>query len=237
MTTPGPLAAGQRSTASFTLNMAVPGFFLDYSEVNFISHDDQLADVLTASYPMLFFGTVTQSAVSGLFKSSGAGAFSGAGNAYSLDLGPIRRDSGVVSTVLGVRNLIPLSLFSESLGGGFTRSSGSGFDFVGTSFSSLSGGQSDIGNWLRFDTTGLKSGRYNETFTFNGYSTFTGRGVSLGAVGVDPFSLNVTALVTAAVPEPAAWALIMIGLGGVGVRMRSCRRAVPPAADVDALAA
>ena len=221
--TPEPLVAGARSKAYFTANTAVAGTFSETGYIDFVSHDDQLADVALASQRVIFRRIVTQIAVAGLFKSAGAGVFSGASNAYSLDFGSLPRNSGTIFSALGVRNLIALSSFSEAMGGEFTKLGSGGFSLLSNSFSGLRGGQSDTNNWLSFDTTGLRSGRYTETFIFRGYSAALDI-PSFGNAQLAPITLNVTALVTSGVPEPKAWALMIIGFGGLGARMRGCRR-------------
>src|SRR5215831_9858780 len=54
--------------------------------------------------------------------------------------------------------------------------------------------------------------------------TLAGSSVAGGSVTIDSFTLNVS-LVPSAVPEPAAWALMLAGVGLVGATRRTMRRA------------
>ena len=109
-----------------------------------------------------------------------------------------------------------------SSGGSFAQTAGTGYTFNGNMFTGLQGGASNIGNLLTFDTTGLGDGTYGMTFTFNGYSAYTG----LNDLNLSPITVTVTAQVNGgggtpgAVPEPATWAMMILGFGMIGGTMR-----------------
>ncbi|MEO7158888.1 MAG: choice-of-anchor D domain-containing protein [Vicinamibacterales bacterium] len=217
--TPGPLAAGQSAAATFSLSTATSGVVSGSGSLDFSSHDAQLIDAALSSQSVNFSGTVTQLAVASLFKSSGAGTFAGAGNAYTLNLGSYTTNSGIINDDFGVTNAIPNSVFAELLGGSFTQGAGVGYNFLGNSFTGLAGGQSNIGNLLSFDTTGLSAGTYTKLLTFTGFSQFAG----LGNFNLAPISLSISATITGgtgAVPEPASWMMMILGCGFVGGALR-----------------
>ena len=71
--------------------------------------------------------------------------------------------------------------------------------------------------WLNFSTSFVaqSTGAQNIAFQFNG------GGVTAADFGIDRVYL------TAAVPEPGTWALMLLGFGAVGASMRRARRAKP----------
>lgn len=110
--------------------------------------------------------------------------------------------------------------FYSGLGGPSTIGSG-GFTFAtsstGTAFYILGNGG------LLGVPTGYVSGAPLDATTTFGGQTFASLGVTPGTynytVPNDTITLNVGALV-AAVPEPATWAMMLLGMAGVGFAMR-----------------
>lgn len=223
--TPDPLGAGQSGSATFALDTATAGIVSGSTALSFTSHNNELADVSLGAQTISFSGTVTEQAVAAVFKNSGAGTFGGGGNSYSYDLGDLVANSGSFATDFGVANLVPLSAYSETLGGSFAEGVGAGYSFVGNSFAGLQGGSSNVGNVLTFDTTGLSDGVYTKTLTFNGYSAYDG----LSNLNLSPISINIVARVTGgapgAVPEPGTWAMMILGFGLIGAASRRTKRA------------
>jgi PEP-CTERM motif len=219
-TAPGGLTAGQSGTVNFSLNTATAGVISGSGSLDFKSTNSEMADLALASQSVAFSGTVTDLASGAIFKNGGLGIFAGSANAFTLDLGSLATNSGVVTTDLGVTNLVVPSAFAELLGGSFTQGGGTGFSFAGNSFTGLAGGLSNLGNLLSFDTTGLANGTYTKQVTFNGFSAFTG----LNNFSLTPINVNITATVTGniggAVPEPATWLMMLFGFGLVGSSIR-----------------
>ena len=226
-TAPAPLAAGTSTNVAFTLNTATAGIVGGSGTLGFASHDSELADLALASQNVAFSGTITQLAQAALFKSSGVGTFKGTGTSYTLNLGSLASGSGSYTTDLGVTNTNAGLAFSELLGGAFSLSAMTGFGFTGGSFSGLAGGMSLAGDVLNFDTAGLAAGTYSQSITLNGFSQFAG----LGNYLLGPITVNISALVTGGgggggtgtVPEPAAWAMMLVGFGAIGSGMRRRR--------------
>ena len=231
-TAPGALAAGASGSASFSLNTATAGAVNAGGTLNFVSRNPEMADAALASQNVTFTGTVTELAIASLFKSSGSGTFGGAGTSYTLDFGSLASNSGTVSTDFGILNGNSGQSFSELLGGSFTQGAGTGYSFMGNSFTGLAGGSQNIGNLLSFDTTGLSNGTYTKLVTFNGFSQYP----TLSNFALSPITVSITATVTGAnpnpnpgaVPEPATWMMMILGFGLLGGTMRRKRTGGEP---------
>ncbi|MBS0479357.1 MAG: choice-of-anchor D domain-containing protein [Proteobacteria bacterium] len=220
---PGPLAAGQSGNVNFSLDTSQAGTVSGSTQLNFISHNPEMSDLALGSQAVNFTGTVTDLSVASIFKNAGAGTFAGGGTSYTYDLGTLAANSGSFTTDFGVANLVALSSFSESLGGSFSDVAAQGYTFNGNIFSGLQGGASNTGNFLTFDTTGLSNGTYGKTFTFNGYSAYPG----LNNLNLAPITVTITAQINGGgggnpggVPEPATWAMMILGFGMIGGAMR-----------------
>ncbi|MCG2840389.1 choice-of-anchor D domain-containing protein [Sandaracinobacter sp. RS1-74] len=220
LSVPGLLAAGQSGVLRFGLDTGTAGLVNSTATLGFTSVNPVLADLALESQTISFFGTVTDVAVAELAKAGGAGSFAGSGSLYTLDFGSIRAGSGPVATEIAVWNAIFATAFSETLGGGFVLDGGPGFAFAGDAFSDLAGGDIDLGNWLSFDSSGLRAGSYESVLTFNGFSRFSG----LADQALGPITLNIRATVMS-VPEPASWAMLIAGFGLVGGALRRQRMA------------
>lgn len=115
------------------------------------------------------------------------------------------------------------SIFLKQVGGGiFTLSS---FD-IAASFNNSPGVTFQALGFLNNVQVGMVSGALGQFTTFAGfgssvdYVTFNGLGGS-GGFQLDNIVLNDT---VAAVPEPATWALMLLGFGFVGGALRSAKR-------------
>lgn len=125
-------------------------------------------------------------------------------------------------------NDVDTKIFLEAVGGGpFSLAS---FD-IATSGPSNNGGLSFIATgYLNNLVVGTTTGALTNQFvTFSGFANvdrivFDGAGVVGGQGGgfeLDNFVLNST--ITAAVPEPSTWAMMLIGFGAIGASMRRRR--------------
>jgi hypothetical protein len=227
--TPGALVQGQSAPVIFALSTATAGQISGSGALGFTSHDPQLADLTLASQSVNFTGTVTQLAQSLVTLNSGVGALSGGGSTYTLNLGSFASGGGAESSTLGVTNDIPDSTFAELLNGAFGSSGAAHFSFAGQSFTGLTGGSNSGGDILSFDTS-VGAGTYTDVLTFNGYSSYDG----LSNYDLGPVTVDVTVQVTggvSAVPEPAAWAMMLVGFGLIGGTIR--RRRTAPASRRD----
>ncbi len=215
---PAALAGGASGTANFSLSTATAGQVGGSTSLGFASSNPEIADLALSPQTIAFAGTVTEVAIAQLFKASGTGGFTGGGNAYTLNFGNYAIGTGQVIADLGVLNAIAASSFSETLGGGFVLTPGTGYSFSGASFAGLIGSASDIGNILTFNYTGLSAGFYTTKLTFNGISSFSG----LGDLALAPIELTINARI-ASVPEPAIWAQFILGFGAIGGLIRRRR--------------
>ena len=220
-TTPGALAQGAQGSVGFALSTATAGQLNAQGTLDFASHDTQLSDLTLAPQQVTFTGTVTQLAQPLLTKDAGVGTFSGGGTMYSLNLGSAISGSGTETSTLGATNDIPASTYAEFLNGDFTAAAAKGFSFNGQSFTGLGGGDSVTGDLLSFDTDGLAAGKYTDTLTFDSYSSYPG----LSNETLDPITVDVTVQVSSgtvsAAPEPATWAMMLLGVGLVGGTLRA----------------
>ncbi|MGI4880222.1 MAG: choice-of-anchor D domain-containing protein [Janthinobacterium lividum] len=221
---PAPLAAGASTNIAFALDTSTAGIVGGSGTLGFVSHDSELADLALGSQSVAFSGTVTQLAQAALFKNAGLGAFAGTGATYTLNLGSLASGSGSYTTDLGVANTNGGLAYSELLGGAFNFTGSNGFGFTGASFAGLQGGMSLTGDILNFNTTGLAAGTYSHSITLNAYSQYA----DLSNYLLGPITVNISAMVTGAggtgaVPEPAAWAMMIVGFGAIGGSMRRRR--------------
>ena len=117
-------------------------------------------------------------------------------------------------------NNIPNTVYAELLKGVFSAPAATHFTFSGVSFSGLMGGDNSGGDLLTFDTTGDAAGTYTDILTFDGASTYAG----LSDYALGPITVNVSVEVTGGaggVPEPASWAMMLVGFSLIGGLMRS----------------
>jgi hypothetical protein len=223
---PTGLESAQSGDIGFLLDTATPGVVGGSATLDFTS--TSAAESLDlASQQVSFTGTVTQLANAVLLQDSGAGSFSGSGTAFTLDLGSVQAGTGSLVADLGVLNDVLSTTYGETLGGSFVISKGKGYSLLAAPFSGLVGGATDIGNLLSFDPSGLHNGTYDVIITLDGISSYAG----LSNQDLAPITLTVTAnIFGAGVPEPSTWAMMLIGLGGLGGMIRSQRRCASSAA-------
>lgn len=117
--------------------------------------------------------------------------------------------SGAFNDVLSF--VLPTGLVSSTISSIFTTNTSNNIDFTNVSL-----------NMLPFTT--VSSGQVEfRTLTgapiFNGNQTLTISGMS-GGNGSYSGTLSFTPAVAAAVPEPAAWLMMILGMGAVGYAMR-----------------
>lgn len=98
------------------------------------------------------------------------------------------------------------------------------FDFLVPTNATVTGGGF---GFLTFDTVNsLNDGIYSVLDITNGGAT-TGTLSTAGAI-----TQFTTAQVAGAVPEPATWAMMLVGFGGIGMAMRRSRRAKGPLSQI-----
>ena len=191
-TPPGPLASQQTGSVGLTLSTTAAGVVGGSGSLSFASHDFELTDLSLGSQDVTFEGTVTELAKATLSKLSGTGTFSGGGTSYTLDLGSFSSGS-TGSADIGVMNNNSGMIYSETLGGSFLQSNGSGFTFTGSDLSGLVGGAPAVlGDIVDFSTAGLSNGLYSETIMFDGLSQYPG----LTDASLTPISVTIDATVT-----------------------------------------
>jgi len=169
---------------------------------------------------LLTITAVNNDAVAGFGKTSGDGSLTNIGTDYVLDFGTVKKGSRELSSVLSVGNL-GNGPESDLLFGGFSIASGSG-DFGLSGFDLpnppplfvLAGGSQYGPLGVTFDPP--STGSFSETIDLNG--TGMGFGVPYPPYPVDA-TLTIEGVVTGssgAVPEPSTWAMMLIGLAGIG---------------------
>lgn len=140
---------------------------------------------------------------------------------FSSDTANPHTLSQLVNLVAGVRYDIGFDYYAPANGISNPFDATLGFLVNGASVGSVLTAGSPSGTpaqtWLNFSSSfvATSTGAQNVAFRFNG------GGVTAADFGVD------RVYVTAAVPEPGTWALMLIGFGAVGASMRRTRRVKP----------
>ncbi len=162
----GPIASGS-STGSYTVNFsATHAGALSGQSIAVVSN---FANVGTQTIAVT--GAAYHYADPVWSETSGAGTFSGSGDAYTLDLGTLK--NGVMTTAdLEILNQLyaddPSGLFTDLLDGSFTTQvvSGKAFDLTGFGdFSGIAAGDA-VDQTVAYDLSGGPAGTYEEIITF-----------------------------------------------------------------------
>lgn len=106
---------------------------------------------------------------------------------------------------------------------GYSVVSGTGFTLTTNSFSNLAGGGSSAGWSVNFDP--VVAGPFSQTFRLTFADAAAGAGASTSKISSQYLDINVTGTV-APIPEPHEWAMMLAGLGMVGVIARRRRQAL-----------
>jgi PEP-CTERM motif len=158
------------------------------------------------------YGTYIVSLVNGVFAANGV-TTGEAGMIQSIVAvpGPVSLAAPYLTFDTGGSNL---ELFATNIPAG----NYGAFDLTDTPDGAV--GSFDLEGYVYDTTTAKKLG----DFTMVASATFTGQTVAqvLASVPLDtPFSATFSFM---AVPEPASWALMLLGIGGVGLGLRGARR-------------
>ena len=193
------------------LDTSKVGLFNSTATLAFASHNEDMSDLALDSKQIALRGQVNNYAVLGLSKADGAGTFTSGGKyftQYTLNFGTVKEGAASISTELMASNLAPgladlLSLEFEpsSIDPNFSLS---GF----SSIAGLAAGESQHG--LQISFSGLQAGH------FYGAVTLYARGRNASGYNgwMPTASLRLEGEV-AAVPEPASWAQLALGLAGL----------------------
>jgi PEP-CTERM motif-containing protein len=92
------------------------------------------------------------------------------------------------------------------------------FTYIGPDFHTSGGPFADI----TFD--GLTATSTLGGFVLDGFSSRAISNDGMGTVGTASFNNGAVAVAAAAVPEPASWAMLIVGFGGAGALLRAKRR-------------
>ena len=171
--------------------------------------------------PVALSGTVNNYAVAALGKTSGAGNLSGGGTSYSLSLGNVTLAGGSLLSSLFLTNAAPVGLPADFLNGTFDVSGAGVFGLTGfNAFTGLAAGALLSGLNITLDPsslgffTGLISLHWNGTNPdYTG--PFTDLLLSISANVVDGGNIGV--------PEPPAWAFLLLGAFGLMLLVRRGR--------------
>jgi hypothetical protein len=215
---PGALAQGMSGTLSFQA-AAQPGYQSGVATLAFASHDSDLTDLALASQQVNVDATVTEIAKAAFYKAGGAGILTGSGTSYQIYLGGLTRGSdGTLSLTLGVLNDILAASYAEALGGSFSFGGGSGYSFIGDSFTGIAAGSAYDGAQIVFNPEGLATGSYSAILDLDLTSHIGG----LDDLALQRIRFTIHAGV-AAVPESATWLQMIAGFGLVGFASRRRR--------------
>ena len=113
-------------------------------------------------------------------------------------------------------------IMAETLGGSFrSRSPSLGFTFFNSSFSDIQT-EEYVLLTVKFDPFGLVNGEYTHVVDFSAYSRYAGLADFMLPGATFTLRANVfgAAPPLASVPEPATWAMLIVGFGLVGSSMR-----------------
>jgi hypothetical protein len=215
------LAAGATDTSSLTvgLSTAAAGVFNGGAVASFVSHNDELVDLVLGDTGIVLSAQVNNYADPVFVKTGGVGSLSGSGETFSLDLGDFIVGSAPATAALAVLNDVigPADLVS----GSFALSGVDDFVLIG--FGPFTGlGAGDLFGGFLASLAPTSIGSFDDTILLlaRGYN----------ASGFEE-SFSVTLLlhadvVTESVPEPPTLALLLAALAvlGYAARRRSITR-------------
>ncbi|MBL8483751.1 MAG: choice-of-anchor D domain-containing protein, partial [Rhodocyclaceae bacterium] len=212
------LAAGANDSGSLQvgLDTSSAGVFTGSANLSFVSHDDDLADLLLDGQQVQLQGQVNNYADPQFQKTGGAGLFGGSGFNFTLDFGRLLRGSGPVSANLRIINGAdgPADLVDGLFDLGNTQFLLSGFD----PFFDLGAGDFFDGLLVSFDTTNL--GRFDDTILLHA----SAHNASGYAAAFPDISLRITGFISDANAAPAPQTLLLVALALVAMRLRAARR-------------
>jgi hypothetical protein len=194
------MAAAAPASAATIVNFAGGSGALPQDAVVIENFDDLPAGTTIGAQAAIYAQNVSGEAARPAFGSTGGFAAVRSGGSYSIDFGP----TGLMSFVLG-----SLDTYNQ-----LTLRYQDGSTLALTGGQIINGANFPSGNQISGQTNGVVSYRVNAGPLLTG-ATFTSTGNS--------FELDNIA--TAAVPEPATWALMIGGFGLVGFGLRRRRRA------------
>ncbi len=218
---PGPLAAGNSGTIAVSLDTSAAGSFGGDLTLGFVSRNPVLSDVGLGSIDVALTGTVNNLADPMFTRFGSALAFDAMLGGFVFDLGGVTKGGVLSFAGFGMGNLVfgpadNLSgLVTDPMGGVF--SLGSAFD-IGL----LSAGQvsAPFAIFLDRSTTGSFMGE----LSFAGLGTNASDPIGLGTSARLFLKAQVNAAHSGVIPEPATWAMMIIGFGAIGIGLRRRRR-------------
>ena len=213
------VAGGASGSAAVSLNTALgnAGVYSEIAHVSSLSQDGVLADVSGGSADVTVKAQINNLANAVLSLAGGAGALSGGGSHYTLDLGNIFQGTNLASS-LTLTNQVAGP--ADELTGSFDLSGLGGFVASGWNAADLVAGASETGLGLLYDALNL--GAFASTITFNANSYNT----SQGAYALGPVTISIIGDViqqgVGNVPEPGTLALLVAAAAaGWATRRRS----------------
>jgi hypothetical protein len=218
------LAPHATDTTSFSAGLSTnnAGSFTGSATVAFKSHDPDLADLDLGSASVTLKAQVNNFAVAALQQTAGAGTLTHVGNVYTLDLGTLHLGEGPLSQTFEVLN--GAGGPADLLRGAFDTSGVVDPEFVLSGFGAFQGlaaGQSQDGYTVTLEDS--TAGQFADSILLHTSGS--------NASGYDAALADTTLVlrgdveVTAAVPEPETYALMLAGLALLAGAVRVRRRA------------
>jgi hypothetical protein len=213
------LGAGDTDSASLVagLDTSAAGIFNGTATADFASHNPDMADLSLGGITVNLAGQVNNFANPDFDLLSGAGSLGGSGLSFTLDLGNVFENSGVITLLLQMDNDVvgPADLID----GAYALSAVdefllSGFD----AYANLGAGQAQGGLQVSFDTDALGLGLFTDTVLMDV--------LAHNASGYEnrfQVALNLRGQINARngqVPEPESLLLVAIGMAALLVARR-----------------
>ena len=163
------LSAGESVSLSVSLDTTTAGIFSSTADLNFVSHNDDLADLNLGSFSLNLAGQVNNYANGSLLLTGGAGQFSQLGmQEYLLDFGDVIQGSGLLESFLALLNDVqgPADLLDVAFDFG---GAGAG-QFIFTGFSDINNlVAGDLSAGLGIQLNPLTLGLLDDTIVLNVY--------------------------------------------------------------------